>query len=186
VSSSNKYTWRSSHDVPYSLIKSNLGIWKLCVHEATKRFTSEQEIYCSSGSCRNYFLGCLSILELTASHCTHAEVFLGFLWVWCMLLPLLITLCAMQYLISPDHEEWADQRHCSEVALLNAGHIVKRKPAQTGVMGAVNHFCFAHLFHGDKSHQTPRAPRATGTNPCPVVPAGQQYDHLEWVKWVNA
>ncbi len=57
--------------------------------------------------------------------------FRGFLGVRCMLLQLIITLCTMQYLISvgfpKDPGKRADQPHCSKVALLKAGHIVKRK-----------------------------------------------------------
>lgn len=48
----------------------------------------------------------------------------------------------------------------------------EKESAQTGAEGAVNHFCFAHLFHCNKSCQTLMAPKInkTLTNPCSVVP----------------
>lgn len=69
----------------------------------------------------------------------------------------------MQYLISvgfpKDAWKRADQLHCSEMVLLKAGHIVKKKKsAQTSLEGAVNHFCFVHLFRSNKSHQILMAP----------------------------
>lgn len=68
----------------------------------------------------------------------------------------------MRYLISvgfpKDSWKRADQLHCSELVLLKAGHIVK-KSAQTSVEGAVNHFCFAHLFRCNKSQQILMAPK---------------------------
>lgn len=84
-----------------------------------------------------------------------------------MLLQLMITLCTMQYLISvgfpKDPGNRADQLHCSAVAFLKAGHTEGKNLLKTSVKGTVNRYCFAHLFHNNKSHQTPVAPKKKKT-----------------------
>lgn len=115
------------HAVSWSLINPNLTILDLCVHEATKRFR-EQQIHCSRGSCRNYFLGCLNILERTTLHRTHRSLFGGFLGVRRMLLQLMNTLCTMQYLISVGffQRPWKKRRSASLAQRWPHFHVVKK------------------------------------------------------------
>lgn len=133
-------------------------------------------------------LGCLNILEWTTLHCTHREVFWGFLWVCSMLLQLITTLCTMQYLISvgfpKDLGKRADRLHCSKVALWKQVTL----STQTCVKGAINHFYFALYFVVINPIRTwrPQKKKKTLTNPCKLFPIGTKgsANDLIWLSWV--